>query len=356
MTATSGPADVHCGASLASHMAASLPPDGSPQLHSAYDAIGLAAHASMLAVGFRLVGLGEDDGLELATADSPSPLPKEWNASPGAVGFRYAHTQSSMQFLLKVTRMGNKAVVMGMALGADRTCSVDVTAREYVAEGRLPLVRPGGGDDEVPRRVMDVFVSEDRLGDFGSLMRVKIIQKLAPGIYKEGYEESTTKSPRAPARPPRDPLRDHPPPRDPLRHDPLRHDPLAPPRRPLPDPLPGFDDEHEALARPRGGFGVPPHYGDRDLYPAGLGPRDPLYGGVGPGLGPRGGGGGMHPTFDDPMFAQQGRGGDDGYDMRAPPGSRYDPVGPGRGGHPRGAGMGGRPPNPFGGFGGGDFI
>jgi hypothetical protein len=86
-----------------------------------------------------------------------------------------------------------------------------------------------------------------------------------------------------------------------------------------------------------------------------LGPHDPLRGGIGPGLG--GGGGGMHPTFDDPLFGGA-RGG--GYDPQAPPGSRYDPVGPGQGppfgrggrGGP-GGGMGG-----FGGFGGfgGDII
>jgi hypothetical protein len=63
----------------------------------------------------------------------------------------------------------------------------------------------------------------------------------------------------------------------------------------------------------------------------------------------------MHPTFDDPLFAGQGQRGQ-GYDPQHPPGSRYDPVGPGMRGHPRGAGMGGRPPNPFGGYGDGDFI
>jgi len=63
-------------------------------------------------------------------------------------------------------------------------------------------------------------------------------------------------------------------------------------------------------------------------------------------------GGGMHPTFDDPMFGG-GRGDGRGEGGNAPPGARYDPVGPGM--PPRG-GMGGRPPNPFGGFGGNDFI
>jgi hypothetical protein len=64
-----------------------------------------------------------------------------------------------------------------------------------------------------------------------------------------------------------------------------------------------------------------------------------------------------------------------GKSYRAPPGARYDPVGPGdgppnlrggprfpgRGGGLGGGGLGGGsggfgPPNPFGGFGGNDFI
>lgn len=49
--------------SLALFMATSLPRDLSPQLKSPYDAIALAVHAGMIAVGFRLVGLGEDHRL-----------------------------------------------------------------------------------------------------------------------------------------------------------------------------------------------------------------------------------------------------------------------------------------------------
>lgn len=59
----------------------------------------------------------------------------------------------------------------------------------------------------------------------------------------------------------------------------------------------------------------------------------------------------MHPTFDDPLFQGQGRGGVQGeeYDPQAPPGARWDPVGPGGGPRPRQGGRGG----PFGGGGGG---
>jgi hypothetical protein len=45
--------------SLSLFMAASLPKD-SNGLRNPYEAVALAVHAGMIAVGFRLVGLGED--------------------------------------------------------------------------------------------------------------------------------------------------------------------------------------------------------------------------------------------------------------------------------------------------------
>ena len=358
------PANVLSAASLSQYMIASLPRDQSPQLKNGFDAIALAAHSSMLAVGFRLVGLGEDHRIEASSdPEQPQPLPSEWNANSGSYSFRYAHSQSSMQYLLKISRMANKAIIMGMGMGDDKTCSFDITARDYVSEGSLPatLMPEGRRQEDAEKSLSDVFISVGRLSDLGSLMRINIVQKLVPGLHKQGYEDnseaqSSQRAPppgREPDRPNYDPLRED---RDPPARPRPLHDPLAQPRRPLPEPIPGFEDEYETLRPPRGGIpgGGMPRYGDRDLYPQGLGPRDPFYGGVGPGLGPPGGGG-MHPTFDDPLFAGQGQRGQ-GYDPQAPPGSRYDPVGPGGGGHPRGAGMGGRPPNPFSGFGDGDFI
>ena len=46
--------------SLSNYMYRSLPKEPSPQLRNPFDAIALLSHACMLAVGFRLVGLGED--------------------------------------------------------------------------------------------------------------------------------------------------------------------------------------------------------------------------------------------------------------------------------------------------------
>ncbi|KAK5695111.1 hypothetical protein LTR17_024613 [Elasticomyces elasticus] len=360
------PSNVLSAISLSKRMIANLLP--STAINNSYDAVALAVHAAMQAVGFRLVGLGEDHKIEAHSEPTePSPLPAEWNATKGSYAFRYAHSQSSMEYLVKVNRMGNKAVVMGMGLGDDKTHTFDVKLQDYISEGNLPLtpLTEGTDKDEAARKLVDIFISSGRLTDLGNLIRVKVIQKLAPSLRKEGYEEtqeeqsSSSRQSREPApgrregdRPMRDPLReDHEPPARPY---PL-HDPLLQPRRPMPDPMPGFEDEFETQRGLRGTMpGAFPRIGERDLYPQGLGPNDPFRGGVGPGLGGPMGGGGMHPAFDDPLFAGQGqRGG--GYDPRAPPGSRFDPVGPGAG-HPRGAGLGGRPPNPFGGFGGGDFI
>ncbi|KAB8233874.1 hypothetical protein ETB97_011920 [Aspergillus alliaceus] len=313
-------------------------------LKTTYEAIALIGHACMLAVDFRLVGLSEEHNIE-GSSENPS-LPPEWNAND-TFSFRYAHLQSSMQYLLKVSRIGNNAVVFALALGDDRTTSFDIPVKDFISASSLPL-----SSTESRTSLKDVFISTSRLADLIGLFKINVIQKLAPGLYKEGYDASSQSIREQP--------REGPPRRDPLRDDTLPQparpypfdDPLAAgPRRPFPPgdfAPPGFEDEYEIQRPPRGfapgqGGRNPLSIGDRDLYPPGLGPHDPLHGGIGPGLGGVGGGG-MHPTFDDPIFGgQEGR----GYDPQAPPGARYDPVGPGAG-PPFGRGRG-----PFGGRGAG---
>ncbi len=389
--------NVFSALSLSEYMSKSLPKEPSPQLRNSYDSIALLAHASMLAVGFRLVGLGEDHKIGMkafrnlpqavplmhrseASSDPNDiqPLPQEWNASPTSTyAFRYTHTQSSLQYLVKITRLGSKAVINGLAIDDEKVHTLDLVIKEFISESSFPYP-PTNPEQETQTQnkdpaasIRNLFISPGRLTDAGSLLKQQIIQKLAPGLRKEGYEDSAhAASPNAAQNPRAQPASD----RDPLRDDRLPpsaqprpfHDPLAAePRYPQPYPAgdfspPGFEDEYEINRRlGRGMPGRNPlNIGERDLYPPGLGPNDPLRGGIGPGLGGIGGGG-MHPTFDDPMFGRVGgvRG------SQVPPGARYDPIGPGDGpphlGFP-GGGRGGRgaggPPNPFGGFGDNDFI
>ncbi|GAM90192.1 hypothetical protein ANO11243_082330 [Dothideomycetidae sp. 11243] len=374
---------------LSGIIAQSLPNDASPQLKTPYDAIAIAVHAALVAVGFRLVGLSEDERLSPSTSGSVPQLPSRWNIqSPANFSFVYAHSQSAMEYLVKVNRMGGKAVVLGMGIGDDKNITFDVKVDDYISASSLPAspfapserttatesqaVEQVDIPQHVKRAIQDIFISAGRLSDFAALTRQKLIQKLLPSLHKEGYEEtqtSSTTNPASNAESTSTPRPSRPDPEAARPRQPL-HDPLAmPPRRPqvptgefLP---PGFEDEYDITRPPRpfggpigggGGYGI----GHRDLYPAGLGPNDPFRA-TGPGFGGPSGGGGMHPTFDDPLFAGQGT--RDGFDPRAPPGARYDPTGPGGaprgnggGGFPGAGGMGGRPHNPFGGFGGGDFI
>jgi len=217
-----------------------------------YAAIGLFIHACMLAVGFRLIGLGEDhkigaaDALPQAIRAEPlfsqyldtysdsqdiEKLPSEWDA--GAIyAFRYAHAQSSMEYLVKASRLGGKALVFAVALPDDKTASFDIQVQDYVSEGSI---KESTTTSDIKSALRNIFVSSGRMADLSSLFKVNIIQKLAPGIQKEGYEETSTATEqsrrRQETRPPeRDPLRDDRP--EPARPFPF-NDPLAAaPRRP----------------------------------------------------------------------------------------------------------------------------
>ncbi|KAJ5900539.1 uncharacterized protein N7473_004609 [Penicillium subrubescens] len=221
---------------------------GQPILQTPYEALALIGHACMAAVDFRLVGLGEDHNLDSST--EPSALPTEWNAN-STFAFRYAHAQSSMQYLFKVSRLGNNAVIFALALGDDRTSSFDLPAKDYISASALPLTQT----ENLTSDLRDVFISTARLNDLIGLFKINVIQKLAPGLYKEGYEE--------PSRPTREQ------PEDSRQRDRLRDDSLPQPARPYPfeDPLapaprqpnpagdfapPGFEDEFEINRPPRG--------------------------------------------------------------------------------------------------------
>lgn len=389
--------------SILKYMADALPThvkdDTNSDLSSSYEAIALFAHACMTAVGFRLIGLGEGQKMEAECQSLAPRLPAKWNTYFGSHAFLYAHSQSSMQYVVKVDRLGGKAEIRGIGLGDERITRLEITAKDYVSSAALPLRITMTADGEEDRNGLDsklkeIFISPSRIQgthptthphhkhtntyqDLSSLFKVTIIQKLMPGLNKEGYEEA----PNSPAQdahdereeaharrnPAPNPLRDPMP--EPARPYPF-DDPLAAaPRHPYPQgdfPPPGFDDELDlnrplrGMAPPFPGAGSPfGGIGGSDLNPPGLGPHDPLRGSFvgGGGFGGAGSGnGGMHPSFDDPLFRGQGQQGGPGggwYNPQAPPGSRYDPTGPGDG--PQ-RGGGGRPPNPFGGFGSGDFI
>ncbi|KAI5846042.1 PI31 proteasome regulator N-terminal-domain-containing protein [Tricharina praecox] len=369
----------------------SLPSDEQPQLKNPQDAIAIFIHACMLTVGFRLVGLSEDDRISSPSDESaPQPLPSNWNSSSGSsYGFRYSHSQSSMVFLVKINRLGGKTVIMGLGLGDDKTTSFDIVTKDFTSESFFPYSSIGSEGDQL-EILQDGFISTNRMSDLAILVKINIVQKLVPGIIKPGYEEEAEETKGGgggggqASRQQQQPRPHHDDGNNPLPVPPPYGSPYGGLPRGGPPPIPaggehipGFDDEYGIYQPPRGrgGYGYPPggrnplSIGADDLNPPGLGPNPPM---VGPFFGEGSGSSGMHPTGDHPIFGGNGGGrmGMRGGYGRGPPGSRYDPIGPGDeqpmgglrgprgpGGPGGGPGFGGSGPhNPFSSYGSGDFM
>ncbi|KAF2863693.1 hypothetical protein K470DRAFT_254587 [Piedraia hortae CBS 480.64] len=299
------------------------------QLTKPSEVIALATHSVFTTQGFWLVADGRQR--------SPYSLPAGWN-SGDYYTFRYRHSDTEQDVNVEIKASGTTVTISGHS-------NLEIKVADYIFKDSLPAKTTS----------LDKVIADNKLQELGSLIRDKLIRKALSGKEDDNVQQRRDQvagvmfgqDERGPTHPhpgeePDKPAKPHP------LTDPLAH-PQQPRRGPLPEPIPGFEDEHELQRGPRPPFShQPPSIGERDLYPQGLGPNDPFRGPSG--LGPMGGGG-MHPTFDDPLFG--GRGGmRQGYDPQHPPGSRFDDPGPNFG-H---GGMGGRPPNPFGGFGSDDFI
>jgi proteasome inhibitor subunit 1 (PI31) len=103
--------------------------------------------------------------------------------------FRYAHPQSSLEFIIKVSRMGGKTVIMGVAVGDDKTTSFDFKTEDFTSAAFFPWSKDKGQD------IAGGFIVENRLKDLSRLFKINILQKLIPGLSKSGYlEEQTTTS------------------------------------------------------------------------------------------------------------------------------------------------------------------
>ncbi|KAL7752565.1 hypothetical protein RI367_002099 [Sorochytrium milnesiophthora] len=310
------------------------------------DVATLVLHAAMLTAGFRLVALSESDSPLDAevTAANAQDLPPAWNhsgsahgaaasssASRGAYAFKYKHTQSSLTFLLKTTVMSRTLMVHAMGIEDGKIATMDIRMEDYLTSDAMDT-------SQYPMAAPDIskLLKRDKVDDLLYSFKIGVIQKLIPGLGKEGYEEAQTANQQADQA-----SRQH----APYNNDRSRNAP--PERRPLFDPYIG-------PLGPTVPVGISPYsVGHNDLDPLGgmrpLGPT-PFGGDFGnrgyPGLGGSSSGGGMfvgpdHPMFQGPGGAFGGIQGGDGVLPRGavPPGARFDPIVPGQ--VPGSAGLGG---------------
>lgn len=209
-----------------------------------------------------------------------------------------------------------------MLFQSDKSASLDVPTNDFAS----PSFYPHDASKPDAQPLIHGFISSNRVADFVSQLKLKIVQRLVPGLRKDGYVEETEEvsaSTATPANPPR-------------ATGPPRPRAITPP---FPEAIPDY-----LLPNPRPYN--PLEIGRSDLDPFGADRFSP------PPLFPPHGGDGMFVGPDHLIFGSRGRRqdnfrgpwGGDGYlpPMGAPPGARFDPVGPDPN-HPLRPAFGGRP-------------
>ena len=319
-----------------------LLPTADVQLRSPSDALAALVHTILTRLDFRLTGLAEDDRLALSAAPTsddsssassqaePNKLPTEWNVKgPDHYAFRYKHHQSSLDYLVKIVKLGNKAVIHAIALQGSKTSTVEIPLSDFFSTSFWPYPPPRERGEKEP--LVNGFIGTSRLKDLVLLFKTQILQTLVPGLSKEGYTEegASTSSSGAGSSSSTQP-----------RRSPPQHPPARPP----------FGGDQDDPSQPRSfqpPFRNPLTIGDRDLDPLGGSPLalPPRFGGgassAPPPLFPGGDtGGGMFVGPDHPMFRNRfppSASPNQGLPPGAvPPGARFDPI------YPSGAGPSGR--------------
>ncbi|KAF9055078.1 hypothetical protein BDZ89DRAFT_1097827 [Hymenopellis radicata] len=165
-------------------------------LSSSEAALAALLHTVLSAVAFRLVGV---DDTKTTDSYPNNVLPENWNQyGPGNFTFRYKHDQSSLEFIVKVSKLGDRTVFNAIAVENNKAVSLDVTTNDFVSPSFFP--HDLGAADAQP--LVHGYISSTRITDLVSLFKLKIVQPLIPGLRKEGYTETSipvTSSSQAPA-------------------------------------------------------------------------------------------------------------------------------------------------------------
>lgn len=84
------------------------------KLNSSHDGIAALVHTALSALAFRLIGIDESSTV-LSSFDNV--LPEAWNQhGPGNYTFRYKHDQSSLEFVVKVIKLGARTLINAIAI------------------------------------------------------------------------------------------------------------------------------------------------------------------------------------------------------------------------------------------------
>lgn len=207
-----------------------------------------------------------------------------------------------MRFRLKYVSHNEMHHELLISQQSDKVVTLDIATADFTSTSFFPHNIETSNEP-----LVHGFISSNRVADLVTQYKLAIVQNIMPGLRKDGYTEETGVAGTAPSSSRNPP--------------PARPHPVTPPTRPeIPfGPQPVLPNN-------------PLEIGRQDREPFARNPFAP------PSLFPPGSGDGMfvgpdHPIFGPrrDMFGEQGPWGGDGYlpPLGAPPGARFDPVGPG---------------------------
>lgn len=297
-----------------------LPPDS--VINAAPDALAALLHAVNQALGLQLVGVNENTD-ETVQVDG-GVLPGNWNARSPDFTFRYRESSSNQVLLVKIMKLGSKTQIHGILEQREQTTSAEITTSEFVSPTFFQSQQATADSEPL----VHGFVSSDRVAELITKYTKDVLTPLLPNLNYEPRLDERSSSPPPPSneRPGRSRLLDD---RENREKQPPLHQPYELPNRQN-NPLEVGRSDLDPIPNPFAGRSpIQPLNPGGGMY---VGPGHPIFGG-----GQQPGAGGR-PT---------GPWGGDGFlpPMGAPPGARFDPVGPfGRGGGGGfGGGMGGFP-------------
>ncbi|KAI8601387.1 PI31 proteasome regulator N-terminal-domain-containing protein [Dissophora ornata] len=190
-TTTTGEAQTKGESTSTSGPSATTPTLPTTILSTPYEGLAALSHAMMTSVGFRLVGLGEDDSLEaerlnIEDIKKANVLPERWNASKESYSFRYTHSHSQLTYLIKCMRMAGKCVIHGTTIETSKICSLELEVKDFTSLSYFPLTTATDLDRDP---LWNAFISRSRINDLIGQFKMKIVQQLIPGLSKPGYQE-----------------------------------------------------------------------------------------------------------------------------------------------------------------------
>lgn len=90
----------------------SVLPEEDKNLKSPQDGLTVLLHTTLSALAFRLTAVEESSN----SVSTNNVLPAGWNTNgPGHYALKYKHDQSSLNFIIKISKLGNRTVINAIA-------------------------------------------------------------------------------------------------------------------------------------------------------------------------------------------------------------------------------------------------